>query len=548
MKNFRVLKFLDRCKGLFEKLGVDYEKMRSILQVKLVMDSRKVPTILAGSGNQKNKKSENENQFIKSLWIYVILGGFMAVVVAKGNNYMLQMSLFFGVLIFMILTSLVSDFSSVLLDTRDKTIIYSKPVDRRTMGMAKFLHIFIYMFYLTMAITGPALAVSLIRHGIGFFILFLAEIILIDVFVVVLTALLYLVILRFFDGERLKDIINYFQIGLTVAMTLGYQLLIRVFDFMDASAVLEPEWWHYFIIPIWYGAPFEWILKGVTNGYYTLFSVFAVIVPLISIFLYIKLIPLYERSLQRLTSVSGSRKKKKRFTTWSAKVLCKSREEQIFFRFAADMMANERDFKLKLYPGLGISLILPFFLIFNALDGSSLDEIKNSRMYYNMYFSGMVIPTLVMMLNYSKNFKAAWIYKMIPIRAEGSIYKGVLKAGIARYLFPLFLFVGMLFISLFGFRILPDLTVMFLGFLLFVVLCFKSLSSDMPFSEAFEAIQQNEGIKTFLLLTFLLLLAALHFSAAYLFEYGVYIYLILLFIINLIAWKWSFPTKNKIDL
>ena len=38
MKNFTVLKLLDRFHFLFKKIGVDYPTMRRILQVKLIMD------------------------------------------------------------------------------------------------------------------------------------------------------------------------------------------------------------------------------------------------------------------------------------------------------------------------------------------------------------------------------------------------------------------------------------------------------------------------------------------------------------------------------
>ena len=61
------------------------------------------------------------------------------------------------------------------------------------------------MCSITMAIAAPSLLVSLFRQGPAFFLLYIFEILLIDIFVVVLTALLYMTILKFFDGEKLKD-------------------------------------------------------------------------------------------------------------------------------------------------------------------------------------------------------------------------------------------------------------------------------------------------------------------------------------------------------
>lgn len=70
---------------------------------------------------------------------------------------MLMMSLLFSIVMFLITTTLISDFSTVMLDLRDKNILFSKPVDRRTLNMAKSLHILIYLLTLTLTFTGPSL-------------------------------------------------------------------------------------------------------------------------------------------------------------------------------------------------------------------------------------------------------------------------------------------------------------------------------------------------------------------------------------------------------
>lgn len=102
-------------------------------------------------------------------WIYLLLGLMLILFVVQDGNYMYSMSITFGILMFMISTTLISDFSSVMLDLRDKNILFSKPVDRRTLNMAKSLHIFIYLLTLTLTVTGPSLIVSLFKQGPTFF-------------------------------------------------------------------------------------------------------------------------------------------------------------------------------------------------------------------------------------------------------------------------------------------------------------------------------------------------------------------------------------------
>ena len=170
-----------------------------------------------------------------------------------GTNYIFQMSLVFGMIIFIIMTSMISDFSTVLLDVRDKNILNTKPINGRTISAAKIMHVMIYMTVITGAFVAIPLLVSLVRHGIIFSIVFFLDLVVTLLFVVVLTALIYLFVLRFFDGERLKDIINYVQIMLSVGVIVGYQIFIQSFNVIDFDIIYSFSWWHVFIPPLWYG-------------------------------------------------------------------------------------------------------------------------------------------------------------------------------------------------------------------------------------------------------------------------------------------------------
>lgn len=65
MDQFNSLRFLDKFKGLFSKMGIDYSMMRAILEVKLTMDRRRIPSVLSDT----TKIDEDKNYFLRSLWI-----------------------------------------------------------------------------------------------------------------------------------------------------------------------------------------------------------------------------------------------------------------------------------------------------------------------------------------------------------------------------------------------------------------------------------------------------------------------------------------------
>lgn len=545
MEEMRSLQVLDRFRGLFEKMGADYPVMRRILQVKLTMDARRVPTLVNKSRKKQQDEAQDGNQFLRSLWLYVIFGGLSSMFVLMGDNLLFQVSILFGIMMFMVMTAMISDFSSVLLDIRDRSILATKPISRRTITMAKTVHIFIYLFFLTGAIAVIPLAVGLFRQGIGFFVLMLLQLILMDLLIVVLTALLYLGVLRFFDGEKLKDMINYVQIGMTITIAVGYQVLVRLFDFTAVDIVFKAAWWQYLLPPVWVGAAFQTLLHPGGGLTYAGLAALSIIVPLAAFLVYLKLMPSLERNLQKLAEPSAkssqsSGKALRRLSDW----LCSTPQESAFFRFAWSMMGTEREFKLKVYPSLGFSIVFPFIFLFsNGLD-QGLDGIAGSRSYLFIYFSGIMLPTVIMMLRYSGRYKAAWIYRTAPIPGEAPIYKGALLACIFRLMLPLFVVEAAIFAVLFGASILPDLIVAGLAMQCYAILCFLLLRKGLPFSEPFEAAgQQNQS---FVIMGLMLLLGGfglLHWLATTL-PFGVVAYGVLMIVGTWLGWTRAFRTRG----
>ena len=540
MTDFKTLQLLDLFRWLFVKIGIDYDMMRKILHIKLTMDERKVPTLF----NQNKKKDDQKYGYIKSLWIYVLFGLILIPLMGFGQNFLFQMSIAFAMIIFLIMTSLIADFSSVLLDVRDKSILSTKPISAKTINAAKFMHIFIYLSYLTIALTGIPLIVSLFTQGIVFFILAGLEIIFINLFIVAFTAILYIAILRFFDGEKLKDMINYVQIALSLMLMIGYQVLIRSFEFVNLDMTLSFHWWSLFLIPMWFAAPFELTLNGDTSLLTLIYSIFAVIIPILSIGLYIRLIPTFERNLQKLLSTSKSKKEKNnRLKSFLLALVCRTHEERAFYRFASLMMKQEREFKLKVYPSLGFSFIIPFIFIFTFSRSEEIDY-STSMGYLNIYFSMTIIPSAVLLLGHSAKYKAAWIYKILPLKDYTNLQKGSLKAFLIKLYVPLFLVLSIVFSYIYGIRILPDLLVVLVTSLLYTILCFATMNNKIPFTKPYDEMGDAQGWKTFLLFIPLAMLAGLHYLIASQVALGSTVYFIVLFFINIVVWKLAFKPEQ----
>ncbi|SES35580.1 hypothetical protein [Psychrobacillus sp. OK032] len=542
MGDYTSLKVLDRFKWLFQKLHIDYEVMRKILQLKLTMDARRMPTVFNGS-----KVKKEGNQFVKSLWLYVLYGLILLTpFLFLGDQFIFSVSIMFSVLMFILMTSMVSDYSAVLLDIRDKNILHTKPISTRTLNAAKIAHILIYMFLLTGSFVIIPLVVSIIRHGITFALIFAIEIILISCLVVVLTAFVYLFILRFFSGEKLKDIINYVQIILSIAVMIGYQLVIRSFDIINLDITYTYAWWHLLLPPIWFGAPFELFLNNNLSPHIIIMTIFALLAPILSIVIYICLMSAFERNLAKLASDSNRKKMKSRKLAkfWS-NVLCRTKEERTFYMFSSLMMTQERDVKLKIYPQIGMAFIIPFIFLFNELRDRPLEEVAAGNTYMIIYFSLIMIPTVIHMLKFSGTYKGQWIFRAAPIHNESSIYSGTLKACIINYFIPVFLVLSVLFGWLFSIRILPDLFVVLLVAIAITLVSYIILNGEVyPFSNSHEHTRDISSLKVFGGMLVIGLFVIVHLILSKI-PFGLYVYMLLLIIGILIGWKKTFPRNIK---
>src|SRR5690625_6471050 len=104
----------------------------------------------------------------------------------------------------------------------------------------------------------------------------------------------------------------------------------------------------------------------------------------------------------------------------------------------------------------------------------------------------------------------------------------------------LFFFLYELYIVNFSFRINHNLAVILVTTCLLTLLAYKALNNESyPFSEAFQAVQNVNTMKNFLMMFVVGFLVLVHFLAT-LFPYGIYIYLTLLLLVTFIGWRWTF--------
>lgn len=549
MKEFKVLKVLDKISGLYKKFGVDYEVLRLILNAKLTMDGRRKATVFNNNNSKRKKKDEDSNQFYKALILYAFMGLFLGIMLIFDINKMYMMAVYFSAIMFMVLTIFISDFSYVILDIRDKNIISTKGVDSKTINAAKITHVFLYMLYLTIALAGASLLVSF-KYGIAYFLIFLIEIILIDIFMIIITALAYLLVLKFFDGEKLKDLINFVQIVLSIFIIVMYQVIPRLFEFVNLSDInYKEKLWHFLVPPMWFAAPLSIVYGEGVTYLKVIMCILAFIVPVISIFIYLKLTPAFERNLQKLNNNDDKVKEKVSFLIKINNFFCKDNTERAFFNFSIGIMNSEREFKLKIYPNLALGIVLPIIFLITGIDRNNpegvFEGLRNSKLYLSIYAFSFIIPNIIIMLRYSERYLGAWIYEVAPIKNKSAIFRGVLKGAIYKFILMPYLVISAIYIFIFGPKVIIHLIIAILVFILLMILNFMKLSKVLPFSKKFEATNSGESVAAMFLYFFCIIVAvAIHFMISK-FIIWQFIFVVILLLMDLYLWKFSLVVPKE---
>jgi hypothetical protein len=524
--------------------------MRMILHIKLTMDGRRVSTVMRN--NKKTDDKEDKNNYLSLLKMNLFMSIFIGLIMLSGMASMIATNIVIGINLFMMVSLMISDFSAVLLDVGEKNILMPKPIDSKTFNAAKTTHICIYLMGLSLSLNLIPLALGTVKYGPLFFVIFSVESILAVFIVIAVTALLYTLVLRFFDGEKLKDIINYFQILLAFVFAFGYQLVIRVFNTTNLNSEYVPRLWHALLPSMWFAAPFGIYIDGNKQPFLLFLLVLGIVGPILLITIYIKaVVPYFEKNLQKLSgnggNVSKTSENRKEFI---ARLVCKNKVEKSMFKFTQNMIATERNLKLKVYPTLAMAVFMPVLFVFMERgNGKSLmDNIQTGyggKIHLLMYISIFLLCFCTAFINNSDSYKGAFIYKVLPIENPGIILKGAIKGTIFKLIIPLYILEATVFLILKGPTIIIDLIVMFLVLLIISLEYFKLSNKAMPFSVKFATADSGKLIEPSIITGILLGVFAIIHIVIRNNMVVVGIYAGVLLVVNVILWRNSFKVSWK---
>lgn len=535
MEDFFSLKILDLFRPLFEAFGVEYEKMRLIVSMKLTLDKR------------KNNSSENKNSLMQSVILYLVIGLVASRIIVMPIDIMTKMTVLFALIFVMLLTCFITDFSSVILDTYDRHIIGITDVKDITLNMAKIVHIIIYISIISLSISAFSIIMILMAYNIGFCLLFILCMILMDFLLIMMTSVIYYLLIKIFKGEKLKDVLNLFQIFMILVFSIMYYFITSSLSDIQINYTFSINAYDLFIPFMWFASLFCVIFYGKIQTLYIIMAILGIIVPILSILIYIKLTPAFERNLDKLEQVSYNEKdskSKKSFVSKLANKICKNNEEKSFFEFIYINLSRDREFKTRVYPTLASGIIMPLVLLIVTYDRSMsimeyLKSLSTTNNFLNIYLAVILLQNCILLLKYSKEYEASFIYDVLPISKKKNIYSAEFKVIIIKLFVPVFIIIGIPYLILFKSKFIVHLLIAFVSTIFISMGTFRVNDKSLPFSEDYAVTANTSNFLNIIKsIGFVGVAVLLHYliilKTPYIFSVA---YLILLILIMKIIWN-----------
>lgn len=517
--------------GIWRSLGADTLQLRAILQAKLTIDDRKPLSFGNNKGVEAKKKKDRKYTSLVTMLLSLFMGFiYMLPILMVYINPLIGLTLFYTMFMFFFIFLLITDFSNVLVDTKEKHILFSRPVSDKTIVLSRLLYIGIYLFRIGIPMSLPAWIIFALAKGWQGALWFPFPLVL-SVFVILfLVCGLYLLILKISGPEKFKDTLNYFQIGFSMVFFAVWMLSSRMINY-EAIEGLDIKMfdWARYVPSYWIAASWTWIEPTVNALSGTLMlSILAVLFPIACLWLTIKfLAPQFVKSISGAdniepTVVKATPSKHTRTGNTArvfryAHLLNRNDTAKAGFILTWVQTARSRSFKMRVLPTYAyVPVYFVYFLMSNNTTFAAFwEELPSTKNHIGLlYMTTMVVMQAIAYLSMSEQYKASWVYYSSPVDRPGHLLTGALKAVWLKYYLPFVIAVGMFVVYVWGWSAVPDIILATLNITLFLVVVMRFSNKTLPFSTKEQ--MKERGVKSVLrLLLILVLIGGLGFGHAF---------------------------------
>lgn len=507
-----LLKLVMLFSGVWKSLGADVDQLHSILQTKLLVDNRKPVSFGANKGPQRKKKKERKN----TIFLTMLLSMFMGIIyvfpiVVTEFDMAFGLFIFYTLFMFFFTFTILSDFSNILIDTKDKYILFPRPVNDKTITLSRLIYIGIYLFRLVIPMSIPAWAMFGFLHGWVAAIWFPFTVILCVCIVLFLICAFYITLVRIAGAGKFNDVLNYFQIAFSIvffAVWMFSSRMINTEEIQQISIIDYP--WVKFMPSYWIGVSYSWLDPSVLILPGTKWlSILAIVFPIFSLWATVKwLAPHFSKSLvsgenrvdtparKVKTSSADIPGKRKRYLRL-ADMFNRSDAAKAGFIITWLQTGRNRAFQMRVYPSMAYVPVYFFYLLLGT--DKSFAEVWEQLPEKKVYVILLYLTTFAVMqsltyMTMSDQYKAAWVYYSTPLAKPGEVIAGAAKAMLVKFFLPFMVGIGAFVVYVWGLPAILDVILATINITLFVFLMVRFNYRVLPFSIKEQI--KDSGIKT----------------------------------------------------
>ncbi|WP_179395092.1 ABC transporter permease [Lacticaseibacillus absianus] len=438
-RNLRWLRWL---RGGLRRAGVDFNQFALIVAAKFQLAARSTNGF--GLSGRRKKPTDVTHALATTFLVNLLIGGVVALLLLVPLPLLTQLTFFDTLLFFMFFMQMLSNYSSLILDPRDRRIFSVRGVADKTLNAARLAVVGYFLFVTLAALALPSLGVLLLQHGPLVVLGAALGSLLLALFAFVLSLFLYLLVLRYFDGERLKNGLNVIQIGLAMLMMLGGQLpnLLNAANInLNLDMTTSLQWWYVPAVPVWFAGP-ALLLGGQALPLASMLTGLALVVTALLLWAYARRAAAFEQYLDKLEQSSDKHQRQSGWFKLTRRVLTATPEEATYYTLGWRMLQSERDYKLRVYPQLAYGVILPGIMALSLIRDLPLRQAGPFLSYLGV---GLIIglATAVFNLAFSAHPEAMTLFRYVPFPTHGLLLRGVVMAMTAKLVYPFILLIAL---------------------------------------------------------------------------------------------------------
>ena len=467
------LRFACVLEPLLVRCGVDGPQMRSILELRMTLESR------GPDGKTSGFASLGLVLTILMAWLSGLPVGIAAVAKMQPGAWMTLVS---AQTLFFVGMMLFTQYGPLLVDGTDVAVLQSRPVADRTLFTARLVHVAAYVGFLVMALVFWPLCLGWLGAPLLYIVVVPVVVVLTAMLTVGLVALAYALVLRIAGPVSFQRAAFWMQLAGAASFFAVIQMVSHVMRIPGIGDWFKSDsWTHVLVPPFLFGALFD-VLLGRHDAHSIVMASLALVLPLLAIAAAVALAG--RHFVTALAGEIGSISKRSGWPRGAMSrcgaLLSRSRGERAAWDFVGAHLLRDRHFLRAAAPmvgGLAAGLL--------AFSGSAriMPEWLCAvlpAMY--LYLLALVLPALVEASRYGEHPNARWIWQAAPVGDTRAIVRGhVLRVWFTLHL-PMLVLTSLVVLFFAGSGAIPHLAIAMLGSSALGFAAVRRAKAHLPFS------------------------------------------------------------------